>query len=161
MDLIISILIGILTGLLSGYIVTKFYRWRDGERDRAMYLGELNQYFLKLSEVIFDGGLEIEEKDTDRLLDFYVKHEIPTRYKWVKFSKKDLQKVEEIEVYIKNMCTAVMMWKLNKMKQGKDKEEQNSLEVFGEDIVLKARLNFTKINDTLLSLMRIYVHKSA
>lgn len=161
MDLTISVLIGILTGLISGYLVTKFYRWKDAERDKAMYLGELDQYLLKLSVVIFDGALEISEEDIYRLLDFFVNNEMPNRYKWVKFSKEDFQEVEEIEAYIKNMRISVLQWQLNKVEKGKDEREQQSLQAYGEDIILKARMDFSRFNEMLLSLMEKYIHKQA
>lgn len=161
LDIILSVLISIITGIITGYIVTKYYRCKDKDRDSVLYLQELDHCLIGLNEVLFSKKIEINDEDIYKLLNFFSKTRIPNRYKWIKFSKEDLTEVEKIENYIKSLQWSVLQCHLNMMRADKTDEEKRKLEIWKTDIIIKARIDYLQYTESVSSLISKYLNLKA
>lgn len=141
---IVSVVISIITGILSGYIVTKYYRWKDSERDRGLYLTELFRYLMELGNLLFDETIDIMKYDFNRLIEFFSKTDTPNRYRWIKFSKKDVKEVGKIEKYITGLRWSLLQCQINSMRLGKGDEEKEKLDIERQNIILQARIDYSE-----------------
>lgn len=154
LDIILSVLISIITGIITGYIVTKYYRCKDKDRDSVLYLQELDHCLIGLNEVLFSKKIEINDDDIYKLLSFFSKTRVPNRYKWIKFSKEDLKEVEKVENYIKNLQWSVLQCYFNMMRADKTDEEKRKLDIWKVDIIMKARIDYPQYIELVSSLIR-------
>lgn len=158
LNIIVSVIIGVITGLISGYIVTKYYRCKDKERDIVSYLSELDVYLTELNEAINNKRIEINEEDINKVLSFFSKKGLPYRYKWIKFKHDDLKKVVEVEDYIKRLLWSAQQCKLNLMRTEKTKEEESKIHLFMIDIIMRARIDINKHMVSIMELKKQYLN---
>lgn len=154
LDLILSVLISLVTGVVSGYCVTKYYRWRDRDRDICLFLEETYDYLLRLEEVLLFGGNDITSKNINELLLFFRKNNRLKIFKWVKLKENEEKVINDIEKFIGKISALTAQYTVNSMCSENNKSWLERLET---EIICGGRIELRKYIDEIYDLKKEYI----
>ena len=136
----VNVIVGIFTGIISSYIITKWYRNKDEEKESVRFICEL--YKFSFDVVMLSMPLKLlRDEDIDNAHEMVKKMDIPVWYKWLKFNDTDGKIVDSAFKKSKDMW----LWLIDL----KIKRDFSRSDGFVESDRKKYATEFNELNDKI------------
>lgn len=103
-ELFIGLITGIVSGILSSIIVTKYYRWKDRERDRQSYFARYRAFIHELANT----------KGISSTVNFLTYTEVPRTYEWIHLTEEENETINSVNKLIAEFYFAVYSYTRDK-----------------------------------------------